>query len=323
MAILGGRRFALHGVRPGDLVLVTYSLGLGNGGMAPREALWRYTGAVPVMTGSGANTPTRRQIEIVRAWGVGVILGFPAYLRHMALVARDEMGIDPHSLGVRLLGTHLGAEDRKPLEDLWGAPAFDMYGTHESGMLAAECRHQRGPHVMEDAFVLEIADPETGRILPDGEKGTVYITTLYKYGAPQIRFNVNDVSAFHTDACPCGNMQRRLKAIYGRNDNMVKLRGVNVFPEAIGASVVADARSNGEYFCFVDRVGAAGTDRLDVWIEVLDGVDRDAFRADAERRLREVLGVKVAVTPVGKGELDSYTGTSRTSKVKRLLDRRT
>jgi phenylacetate-CoA ligase len=175
---------------------------------------------------------------------------------------------------------------------------------------------------MEDAFLLEIADPDSGRLLPDGEKGTVYITTLYKHGAPQIRFNVNDISAFHTDACPCGNTQRRLKAIYGRNDNMVKLRGVNVFPEAIGATVVADARSNGEYFCFVDRVGAAGVERMDVWIEVHDGVERDGFRADLERRLKEVLGIKVGVTPVAKGELDRHTGTSQSSKVKRVLDRR-
>src|SRR5262249_9034856 len=95
MAILGGRRFALHGVRPGDMVLVGYSMGLGNGGMAPREALWRYSGAIPVPTGSGANTPTRRQIELIKAWGINVILSFPAYLRHMALVARNELGIDP------------------------------------------------------------------------------------------------------------------------------------------------------------------------------------------------------------------------------------
>jgi phenylacetate-CoA ligase len=197
-----------------------------------------------------------------------------------------------------------------------------MYGTHESGMLAAECRHQSGMHVMEDAFILEILDPETGRPVPDGERGCVHITTLYKYGAPQIRFNVNDLSAWHSSACPCGNTQRRLQAIFGRNDSMVKLRGVNVFPEAIGATVVADARSNGEYFCFVDRVGEAQTDRMDVWIEVLDGVDRAAFRADVERRLQEVLGGKVNVTPAGRGELDRYTGTSQSSKVRRLLDRR-
>jgi phenylacetate-CoA ligase len=103
---------------------------------------------------------------------------------------------------------------------------------------------------------------------------------------------------------------------------MVKVRGINVFPEAIGATVVGDARTNGEYFCFVDRVGEAGVDQMDVWIEVHDSADRDTVRADFERRLKEVLGVKVAVTPVGRGELDAYTGTSQSSKVKRLLDRR-
>lgn len=323
MAILGGRRFAMHGIRPGDLVLITYSFGLGNGGMAPREAIWRYTGAVPVTAGSGAGTPTRRQIELIKAWGIQVILGFPSYLRHMAIVARDEMGIDPKLLGIRLLGTHLGMEQRELIEDLWGAPAFDMYGTHESGMLAAECRHQKGMHVMEDAFILEMADPETGAMLADGEKGTVYITTLYKWGAPQIRFNVNDISAYHTDTCPCGSTMRRLVRIFGRNDNMVKLRGVNVFPEAIGAAVLEDKRSNGEFFCFVDRVGEALADHMDVWVEFIDPTaDREAFRNDMERRLKEVLGVKVQVTPVDKGGLDAHTGTSSTSKVKRLLDRR-
>lgn len=190
-------------------------------------------------------------------------------------------------------------------------------------MLAAECQHQSGMHVMEDAFFLEIADPDSGRILPDGEKGTVYITTLYKWGAPQIRFNVNDISAFHTGTCPCCSTMRRLQRIFGRNDNMVKLRGVNVFPEAIGAALLEDDRSNGEFFCFVDRVGEALADHMDVWVETRGpAVDRAAFRADCERRLKEVLGVKVQVTPVGKGELDQYTGTSSTSKVKRLLDRR-
>jgi len=323
MAILGGRRFAMHGIRPGDLVLVTYALGLSNGAMAPREALWRYTGAVPVMTGSGATTPTRRQLELIQAWKINVILGFPAYLRHMALVARDELGIDVRTLGIRLIGTHLGMEDRAQIEALWDAPCFDMYGTHESGMLGAECSHQTGMHVQEDAFILEIADPETGRILPDGERGTVYITTLYKWGAPQIRFNVNDVSAFATNTCPCGSTMRRLQRIFGRNDNMVKLRGVNVFPEAVGAVVAEDVRSNGEYFCIVDRVGAAGTDEMTVLVEVRDpAADRPRMVADLERRMKEVLGVKVVVELHDKGALDRHTGTSQTSKVKRLLDRR-
>jgi phenylacetate-CoA ligase len=323
MAILGGRRFALHGIRPGDMVLVTYALGLTNGGIAPREAIWRYTGAIPVMTGGGATTPTRRQIEIIKAWGVSVILGFPSYLRHMALVARDEMGIDPRTLGIRLIGSHLGMEDRGRIEALWDAPVHDMYGTHESGMMGAECRHRAGMHVQEDAFILEIADPDTGRILPDGEKGTVYITTLYKYGAPQIRFNVNDISAYVPGVCPCGGTMRRLERIFGRNDNMVKLRGVNVFPEAVGAVVGEEARSNGEYFCVVERVGEAGVDEMTVMVEVVDpAADRAAVRTDLERRMKEVLGVRVTVEPVDKGALDEYTGTSQTSKIRRIADRR-
>ena len=320
MAILGARRLAMHGVKPGDMVLVTLSLGLGNGGMAPREAMWRYSGAVPVMTGSGANTPTRRQLEIVKAWGIKVLLGFPAYLRHMALVARDEMGIDPRSLGIRLLGTHLGPEQREPLEELWGAKAFDMYGTHESGMLAAECSHQTGMHVMEDAFHLEIADPETGALVNDGERGTVYITTLYKYGAPQIRFNVNDISAWHTTSCPCGNCMRRLKAIFGRNDNMIKLRGVNVFPSQIEEYILRRPELAPHYQCVLTREGPL--DQLTVRIETRPGLapDSAAARAAAAQLQHDVkvfVGTSIQVDLTGEGGVERSMG-----KAKRVVDLR-
>jgi phenylacetate-CoA ligase len=323
MAILGGRRFALHGVQPGDRMMVTYSLGLGNGGMAPREAIWRYSGAVPIMTGSGASTPTRRQIEIAKAWGINVILGFPSYLRHLAIVAKEEMGIDPHSLGIRALGSHLGQEDRQRIEELWNAPCHDAYGTHESGMMAAECGERSGMHIQEDAVILEIADTQTGELLPEGEKGAVYITTLYRWGAPQIRFNINDVSRIIPGPCACGGTFRRLDRIFGRNDTMVKLRGVNVFPEAVGAVVVADARSNGEYVCIVERTGAEDREEMTVMIEVRDDtVDRARLRRDFEQRFKEVLGVRVMVEPVDRGATDRHTGTSTTSKIKRLIDRR-
>jgi phenylacetate-CoA ligase len=323
MAILGGRRFALHGIHPGDRVMVTYSLGLGNGGMAPREAIWRYSGAVPIMTGSGASTPTRRQIEIAKAWGVNVILGFPSYLRHLAIVARDELGIDPKSLGIRTLGSHLGQEDRTRIEDLWGAPCHDAYGTHESGMMAAECGERAGMHIQEDAIILEIADPSTGRVVPEGERGAVYITTLYRWSAPQIRFNINDISRIIPGECACGGTLKRLDRIFGRNDTMVKLRGVNVFPEAVGAVLVADARSNGEYVCIVERVGAEDREEMTVQIEVPDpDHDRAAVQRDFEQRFKEVLGVRVIVQAVDRGATDRHTGTSTSSKIKRLIDRR-
>jgi phenylacetate-CoA ligase len=178
-------------------------------------------------------------------------------------------------------------------------------------------------HIQEDAIILEVADPESGRILPDGEKGTLYITTLYRWGAPQIRFNVNDISAIAKGTCACGSTLKRLEKIYGRNDNMVKLRGVNVFPEAIGAALAEDKRGNGEYFCVVERVGEAGRDEMTVMAEVARGdVDRAAFKRDLEARLKEVLGVKVAVEPSEAGSLAPRTGVASTSKIKRLEDRR-
>ena len=289
-----------------------------------REAIWRYTGAVPVMTGSGITTPTRRQIEIAQTWGTNVILGFPAYLRHMALVARDEMKIDPRELGIKLLGSHLGVEDRGVIEDLWGAPCSDSYGTHEVGMVSSDCVHRDGMHIHEDTVLLELLDPGTKEPVEEGERGIVHVTTLYRYGAPFIRYNINDVSAMVPGTCACGSTLRRLAKIFGRSDNMIKLRGVNLFPEAIGALVAEDRRTTGEYFCIVERVGHAGRDAMTVLVECMDAtVDRAALESDLVRRLRESLGVSIAVTAKDRGELDAYTGLSRTSKIKRLDDRRT
>jgi phenylacetate-CoA ligase len=323
MAILGARRYAMQGMRPGDKVLAALSLGLSNGGFALRDTIWKYIGAIPVMTGGGNTTATRRQIEIMKNWGIDIICSVPAYLRHMAIVARDELNIDPRTLGVRALHSHIGIEDRAKMEALWNAPCYDMYGTNESGMMACECVHQNGMHIMEDAVILEVADPETGKILPEGEKGTIYITTLYRSGAPSIRFNVNDISALMPAGCSCGSTLRRLDRIFGRNDNMVKLRGANVFPEAVGVAVAEDARSNGEFFCIVDRVGEDQRDEMTVMVELLDlATDAVAVKENLERRLKEVTGVRMTVQPVARGELDSYTGTSQTSKIKRLLDKR-
>ncbi len=324
MAICGARRYAMQGMRPGDIVLVAFSLGLSNGGFANREILWKYTGALPINTGSGATTPTRRQIEICRAWGINVVLAFPSYLRHLALVARDEMGFDVRDLKIRMIGSHIGIEDRKQIEELWGAPCYDSYGTHENGTLATECKYQDGMHINEDCFELEIVDPQTNKVQPDGERGCLHITTLFRDSAPQIRFNINDISSYQTGTdCPCGCTFRRLTKIYGRNDNMVKVRGVNVFTEAIGVTVAADQRTNGEFFCVIEAVGESRSDELTVMVEVRDPAKNAAIvKEDIERRLKEVIGLRTTVTPVGLKELDPHTGVSQTSKVKRLIDKR-
>jgi phenylacetate-CoA ligase len=322
MNIITGRRLFMQGVRPFDLVQVSLSVGLTNGGLLAREGIWKYTGAVPVMTGSGAQTPTRRQIELMRAWKVKFLVGFPAYLKHMALVARDEIKVDPHTLGIKGLITHLGVEDRAALENLWGANAFDTYGCNECGTMAAECRHKSGMHVFEDAFVMEVVDIETLKPKPAGERGVVCITTLFKHAAPMIRYNMNDVTSWTESACACGTHQRSIARIYGRSDTMVKLRGVNVFPEAVGAIVSEDARSNGEYVCILESDGA-GRDDMTVMVEAIDsGMPRSELEAQLKSRLKEALGVTLAVRAVGRGELEHLTGLSQTSKIKRLIDKR-
>jgi phenylacetate-CoA ligase len=242
----------------------------------------------------------------------------------MALVARDEMGIDVREFKVRMLASHIGVEDRKTIEELWGAPCYDSYGTHENGTIATECKLQNGMHINDDAFVIEIVDPETGQVQADGERGTTYITTLFRHSAPQIRFNINDISSYMTGAdCPCGCTFRRLTKIYGRNDNMVKVRGVNVFTEAIGVAVAEDARSNGEYFCVVERVGESGREELTVMVEVPElAAHGTVVKESLERRLKEVIGLRTIVSPVGVRQLDPQTGLSQSSKIKRLLDKR-
>lgn len=323
MNIITGRRLHMQGVRPFDVVQVVLSLGLSNGGFLAREGIWKYTGAVPVMTGSGAQTPTRRQIEIMRAWKTNVLVGFPAYLRHMGLVIREERKEDPAALGMKSLIVHLGTDDRAALEALWGADAYDTYGTNECGSLASECAHKSGMHVFEDAFFLEVVDPATLAPRGAGERGVILQTTLFKHLAPMIRFNSNDVSAFAAGECACGSAHRRIERIYGRADNMVKLRGVNLFPEAVGALVAENGQTSGEYVCIVERVGDAGREEMTVLVEARDaGVDGPALERALAGRFKEALGVKLIVQAVEAGSLDAMTGLSRTSKVTRLIDKR-
>jgi phenylacetate-CoA ligase len=178
-------------------------------------------------------------------------------------------------------------------------------------------------HVFEDAFVMEINDVETLKPTAPGERGVVFITTLFKHAAPMIRYNMNDVTSWAKGGCTCGTHQRSITKIYGRSDNMVKLRGVNVFPEAIGAVVSEDARSTGEYVCILER-NEAGREDITVRVEVLDAdVPKPALEADLGARLKETIGLKLRVQAVERGELGELTGLSHTSKIKRLIDRRT
>jgi phenylacetate-CoA ligase len=322
-SIFGSRGSYLRGVRPFDLVQVTMAMGLPNGGMQAREGVWKYSGAVGIMTGTGAQTPTRRQIEILRGWKVNHLNGWPAYLRHMAQVARDEMGFDVRELKLKSIATHLGVDSREDLEEAWGTKVWDGYGSNEAGAVAGYCEHRHGMHVWEDGFVVSINDPDTGKPLASGQRGNIVLTALWKQLGPVIRYNTNDVSALIPGACACGGTPVRMDRMFGRSDNMVKVRGVNVFPEAIGAVIGRDPKSNGEFICVVDLVGSDQREEMTVMVETLPTAgDAGAYEADLATRLKETVGVQVKIKSVVPGHLNTMTGVESETKVKRLLDRR-
>jgi phenylacetate-CoA ligase len=176
-------------------------------------------------------------------------------------------------------------------------------------------------HVFEDAFVLEVVDLDTMQPKAPGERGVVIQTTLFKHLAPLVRFNSNDISAFAPGECPCGSVQPRLEAIYGRADNMVKLRGTNIFPEAIGALVSENPASTGEYVCIVER-SEAGREDMTVMVEAATAEAKGGLERALVTRLKEALGVTLTVQAVDRGALDELTGLSKTSKIRRLIDRR-
>ena len=144
--------------------------------------------------------------------------------KHPDVVFGHWLQFDPRELPVKGLIVHLGTDDRAALEALWGADVYDTYGCNECGTMAAECGHKSGMHVFEDAFILEVNDPETLQPKNEGERGVVFITTLFKYAAPMIRYNMNDVTSLASGDCACGCVHRRITKIFGRSDNMVKLR---------------------------------------------------------------------------------------------------
>jgi phenylacetate-CoA ligase len=285
---------------------------------------------VPVTTGSGNVTPSRRQLEVAFQWGTNLWAGFPEYLLHLASVAAQE-GFDLARLQTRFISTFLGPDLdgslRKMMEAAWHCPVYDNYGTHEIGQGSFECPHKAGLHIMEDMFILEVADVDTNEIVPTGERGNLVVTSFYRRHPPLVRYNLRDYIRLVSDGtqrCACGSYFKRMDHFLGRSDDMVKLRGTNVFPMACVGAVTGDDRTTGEWLCVVERktAGLDIRDEMTVQVEVKAGIaDPAGLKAKLEDRLKSDLGVRVIVELVPAGSLASYT-YGREGKAKRLIDRR-
>lgn len=319
--LLVARMYRWQGLTADDVVQSVYGHGMINGGHYIREAFIHFTNSLFLSAGTGIETRSATQVRLMADFNVSVLVGFVDYIRKLAEVARAEGLIPGEHIKVRMITGHLGTEDRASVEQAWGgAKAYDWYGVGDTGSIAGEGPDRDGLYVWEDAQYLELLDVDTGAPVADGDKGDMVVTCLYKDDiAPCIRFNTHDVSAFRTDANQTGMAFKRIEGFLGRSDNMVKLRGINVFPHAIGALIENRGDVTGEYVCRVVR-DAQGRDEMIVVMEhKAAGTAAEAEIADL---LRRGLSVEVAVELVAPGATAPLTQIDVRQKPIRLIDER-
>jgi phenylacetate-CoA ligase len=285
-----------------------------NGGHYIREAVTHFTNSLFLSAGTGIETRSAQQVQLLADFGVTVMVGFVDYIRKLADVAEAEQLFD--RIKLRMIIGHLGTEDRAATEAAWhGAKAYDWYGVGDTGSIAGEGPERDGLYVWEDAQFLELLDVETGAAVAPGETGDMVVTCLFKDDiAPCIRFNTHDIT--HELGGRGELAFRRIAGFKGRSDNMVKLRGINLFPHAIGALIENRSDLTGEYVCHLRR--NAGRDDMEVTIESRGGSDA----GELGEVLRRGLGVEVGVTLCPPGGTAAATQIDTRQKPIRLIDER-
>lgn len=319
---LMARTLACAGGTADDIVQVTYGYGLFTGGLGAHYGSERL-GALTIPV-SGGNT--KRQVQILSDFGVTVLACTPSYALLIAETAR-EMGVDPRSLPLKIgvFGAEPWSENmRAQVEDALGVKAIDIYGLSEvmGPGVASECVHQAGLHVFEDHFLVEIVDPVTFEPLPDGQCGEVVFTTLTKEGIPLVRYRTRDISRIVPGTCECGRTFRRMERITGRTDDMLIIRGVNVYPSQIEQVLVGVPGVAPHYQVILTKRGSM--DHVEVHVEVSPDFAFDEIRAlealqkKVSAEIVAALAVSIAVKLVEPKSIQRSEG-----KAQRVVDRRT
>jgi phenylacetate-CoA ligase len=315
------RTLAACGMNHSDIIQNAYGYGLFTGGLGAHygaEAL-----GATVIPISGGNTD--RQIMVMKDFQVTAICCTPSYFVHL-LERASEMGIDVHDLPLR--AGAFGAEPwtesmRRHIEAASGIKAYDIYGLSEitGPGVASECCAQNGLHIFEDHFYPEIIDPDTAQPVPPGVEGELVLTTLSKRAMPMIRYRTRDITALVTEPCPCGRTVRRMRRIGRRSDDMLIIRGVNVFPSQIEEALLAVEGTLPHYQIILTR--EKGLDQMEVQVEVTPEVFSDKIGA-LERlneklmyAIEQTLGLRANVRLVEPHSIQRSEG-----KAKRVIDRR-
>ncbi len=309
------------GVTDEDIAQVSFGYGLFTGALGLHYGLEKIgCSVIPISSGN-----TQKQAMFLKDFGTTVLISTPSYAMYMSEVAH-EMGItnDDLKLRIGLFGSEgCTNELRDLIEKGFGLFSTDNYGMSElmGPGVSGECVMRDGLHFAEDHFLPEIIDPQTGERMGEGENGELVITTLTKEGIPMLRYRTKDITCLNYEPCACGRTHARMDKVKGRSDDMLKIRGVNVFPSQI-ESVMANISGISPHYQLV-LTRRNYTDYLEVKIELVDEtllenfVALDELRQSAVAKLRTVLGIDAKVTLVSPKSLERYEG-----KAKRIVDLR-
>lgn len=310
---------ALGGATKQDVAQICFGYGMFTGALGLHYGLEKIGAAmVPSSTGN-----TEKQIMFMKDFGTTLLVATPSYALRIAEVAM-QMGIDPKTdlhVKIGLLGSELLTEAmRTEMHKLWGD---EMLVTSNYGMselngpgVSGECQYLCGMHINEDFFIPEIIDPKTGEVLPPGEKGELVITCIYKEALPLIRYRTKDITRLIYEPCKCGRTTVRMENLDGRTDDMLKIRGVNVFPSQIEEVLLGIEQIGPHYEIIVTRKDH--TDRLEIRVELADAVDEFRKLQELEQkikhRLRIVLGLDAKIRLESPNTLQRFEGKAQRVK---------
>jgi phenylacetate-CoA ligase len=310
------------GARPQDIIHVSYGYGLFTGGLGMHYGIQKL--GARVVPASGGNT--ERQIKLMKDLGATVLACTPSFAVYLAETMTKE-GINPRK-DLKLKRGIFGAEPwsnkiRERIEAETGLEAYDIYGLTElcGPGVSIECEEHDGLHVWEDHFIVETIDPDTGEQLAPGEEGELVFTTLTKKGMPMLRYRTRDISKIVTETCKCGRTHARMMRVTGRSDDMLIIRGVNVFPSQVEYAVMSFSELAAQYLIVVDRPDALDT--FVVKVELSEkaaknpNLDVTGLKNEIGKKIHVVTGISADVQIVKPGELPRTEG-----KAKRVLDLR-
>lgn len=314
------RALVAAGATAEDIIHISYGYGLFTGGLGADGGAMRIGAtAVPVSTGN-----TQRQITIMRDFGSTILCCTPSYALHIAEVLHESgLTKDDIHLKAGIFGAEPWTNEmRRQIEEMLGITAYDIYGLTEvlGPGVAFECSEQTGMHINEDHFIVEVIDPETGEVLPEGTQGELVFTCITKEAFPILRYRTRDIGVIHRGKCSCGRTLVKMTKPRGRTDDMLIIRGVNVFPSQI-ETVLLDRGYTANYQIVVDR--EHNFDSIEVQVEISSEVFSDTVRGLSQRArelseaLKSLLGISAKVTLLEPNTIPRSEG-----KAVRVIDRR-